>query len=323
VSSLRRKSQERVARLLGVGVLVCAATALVSAGDAPVPLRRVRLDCVVSSSLFRSVSRNDATAALRVWAGLVGQKYGFQVDPSVTVSGEFPDLRKRIQTGTAGLMAMDILEYLGLADLPAAVPVFQASRNERGDPQGYVLVVRASSGISTLEGLRGKSVIVQASTAANLGQIWLGSMLFDSHLSRPDRFFRSIEPAAKATSAILPVFFGKADAAVVENAGFAVTGEMNPQIGVQLRILVTSPPLSEGLVCVRPKSEFREELIEGLRELYLDVQGRQILTVFRCGRLMPVDKPAIDRVRDMWRKHNLLCGTQETVSREPVRGETP
>jgi ABC-type phosphate/phosphonate transport system substrate-binding protein len=271
------------------------------------PLRRMRLDMVFSTSLFRSANRNDAIAAVRVWASMFGRTHGFQVDPTVEAVDDVAEVRKRVLDGSANVLALDVVEYFELADLTAVEPVFCAMRGEGSVPPRYLVLVGAESGISSFEALRGKTTIIHANTGANLGQIWLDALLYDGRLGRAEHFFRSVEVVPKASSAILPVFFGKADAAIVDEGSFDVSKEMNPQVGAKLRVLRASPPLAEGLLCIcRGQIEFREKLLEDLRDLHLDAQGKQILMVFRFSRLAPVDKPELEQVRELWRKHNLL-----------------
>ena len=79
---------------------------------------------------------------------------------------------------------------------------------------------------------------------------------------------------------------------------------MNPQLGKKLRILRTSPLVVEGIVCFASRQiEFRNELREAVRDLHKDVQGKQILTIFRFGDMLPVDGAALASVRELWRKH--------------------
>ena len=281
------------------------------------PLRKMRLDMVFSTSLFRSANRNDAIAAVRVWASLLGKAKGFQVDSTVEAVDDMAEVRKRVLAGSAGVLALDVVEYFELADLTDVEPVFCAMKGEGTVPPRYLMLVGANSGISSLEGLRGKTVIIHANTGANLGQVWLDAMLSDGHLGRPEHFFRSVEVVPKASSAILPVFFGKADAAIVDDGNFEISKEMNPQVGARLRVLRTSPPLAEGLLCVsRKQIDYRQELLTNLRDLHLDTQGKQILMVFRFSRLAPVDKAALEQVHEMWQKHCNL------VSRPPQKAPT-
>jgi phosphonate transport system substrate-binding protein len=267
---------------------------------------------VFSTSLFRATNRNDAIAAVRVWASMFGRTHGFQVDPTVDAVDDVAEVRKRVLAGSANVLALDVVEYFELEDLTGIEPVFCAMRGEGSVPPRYLVLVGAGSGISSLEGLRGKTAIIYANTGANLGQVWLDAMLYDGHLGRPDHFFRSVEVVPKPSSAILPVFFGKADAAVVDEGSFDVSKEMNPQVGTKLRVLSASLPLAEGILCIcRNQIEFREQFLADMRDLHLDPQGKQILLVFRFSRLAPVDKPALEQVHELWRKHNLLSRQPE------------
>jgi phosphonate transport system substrate-binding protein len=270
-------------------------------------MRRVRLDMVFSTGLFRSVNRNDAIAAVRVWASMVGRTHGIQVDPTVEVADDVAEVRKRVLDGSAGVLALDVVEYFELADLPVVEPVFCAMKGEGNVPPNYLVLVGANSGISSLEGLRGKTVIIHANTGANLGQVWLDSMLYDGHFGRPEHFFGSVEVVPKASSAILPVFFGKADAAIVDGGSYDVAKELNPQVGMKLRVLRASPPLAEGVLCIcRKQMDSPDDFLASARELQFDVQGRQILMVFGFNRLKPLNKNELEPVRELWRKHNLL-----------------
>jgi phosphonate transport system substrate-binding protein len=278
----------------------------------------MRLDMVFSTSLFRAANRNDAIAAVRVWASMIGRTHGFQVSATVEAVDAAAEVRKRVLAGSAGVMALDVVEYFELEDLKAIEPVFCAMKGEGSVPPRYLLLVGANSGISSLEGLQAKTVIIQANTGANLGQVWLDAMLYDGHLGRPEHFFRSAEVVSKASAAILPVFFGKADAAIVDEGSFDVSKEMNPQVGAKLRVLSASPPLAEGLFCIcRQQIEFQNDFLESVRDLHLDAQGRQILMVFGFSRLAPVEKPALEQVRELWRKHILLTRQPE---RRPLAG---
>jgi phosphonate transport system substrate-binding protein len=288
---------------------------------------------VFSTSLFRAANRNDALAAVRVWASMIGRANGFQVDSTVEAVDDVAEARKRVLAGSAGVLAIDAVEYFELSDVTVIEPVFCAMKGDGNVPPSYMILVGANSGITSLEGLRGKGVIIQANTGANLGEVWLDSMLYDGHLGRPDHFFRSVAIVPKASSAILPVFFGKADAAIVDSGSFEVSKEMNPQVGVRLRVLTASPPLAEGLFCIcRKQIKFLDAFLASVRELHHDPQGRQILMVFGFSRLAPVDKSGLEQVRELWRKHNLLMKPPESAPlagpprQEPhlaARGEQP
>ncbi|MFN7994976.1 MAG: PhnD/SsuA/transferrin family substrate-binding protein [Bryobacteraceae bacterium] len=248
---------------------------------------------------------------------MIGRRRGFLVEPTVEVIDDVTEIRKRVQAGWYGTIAVDVMEYFKLADLGLIQPTFSALRGEGGNAPRYLLVVREDSGISSIEGLAGKTLSIQASTNANLGEAWLDSMLREGRSVRPENFFRSREVVLKASSAILPVFFGKADAAIVDLGSFDVAREMNPQLGAKLRVLRTSPEFAEALVCFTTRtSPFQDEILEAMRTLHLDPEGKQALLVFRFSRLVPVDNVALARARDLWQKHVLISHPSQRASSE-------
>ncbi|MBL8210540.1 MAG: PhnD/SsuA/transferrin family substrate-binding protein, partial [Bryobacterales bacterium] len=235
---------------------IALAGATAAAQPAGKPLKPARLDMAFSGSLLQSANRSDATAALRVWSEMLGRRRGLDVKSSVLVVDDVAELRRKWQTGEITMAVMDSIEFLQLGEVQEMDPVFLAVRGAEGH-QRYLLLTRTGNGIQSLAGLRGKSLLIHANTRANLGQRWIEGALSTARLEAPSRHFRSLETVPKGSAALLPVFFGKVDAAIVDEETFAVTREMNPQVGRTLQIIATSPSLVESIVCVSRRHEFR------------------------------------------------------------------
>lgn len=266
----------------------------------PAPLRQMRLEVIFSASLFPSVNRSDVIAALRMLGSTIGRRRGLILTPSVEVIDKVADIRQRVQAGFSGIVALDTIEWIQLSDVPRLQPALLAGRGD--GPTTYLLLVRKDAAITSLADLRGKRLIVNVHTAANLGQVWLNSMLRDARLDSADRHFSSIQLVNKSSSAILPLFFGKADAAIVDEVSFQANRELNPALGTSLRVFSKAPPLAEGIICLSSDVENRTLLYEALRDLNLDTEGRQILMAFRLTRLVPLDSSRLEDVRKYWRK---------------------
>lgn len=264
-----------------------------------------RLDLVVSTSLFRAVNRNDAIPALRTWVNLVAQKRGIQFEPAIQIFNNATGIRKHVLTGASGVLVLDAQEYLQLSDLKTVEPKFSADRGSGNVSSRYLLIARDEPGGGSLQSLRNRRLCVHASTAANLGMVWLQSLLSGSRLEAAEAYFGSVEVTEKPSAALLPVFFGRADAAVIDEASFEVIKEMNPQLGKKLRVLSTSPELAEAVVCFfGNRIVLRDELITSVRDLHLDVQGKQILTTLRFSRMAPLNSTALERSIELLRKQN-------------------
>jgi ABC-type phosphate/phosphonate transport system substrate-binding protein len=206
-----------------------------------------------------------------------------------------------------GLVLLDPLEYFDLEGLGLLEPAFTGTRGKEDESLQFVLVTREDSAPSAISALRGMSLAIQSEYGADLGRMWIEVMLHDNGLGPADRFFRSVSSVSSPSAAALPVFFGKLGAGVVDRDSFELMEEMNPQLGAKLRVLSMSPPLIRGILCMdRRPVPYREDLIQGLRDLHQTPAGRQILMVFKSNRLKPVAPEDLERVRTLCTRYRLI-----------------
>ena len=196
--------------------------------NAPPGVRHAHMDVLYSSSLFRTVSKNDAIAAIRAWTETVSRQNGFLLDCNVSVAEDVAEIRRRLQEGLMGLVLVDPLEYFELAGSGLLDPVFTATRGKGDESLQFLLVANREPGLTTISGLRGKTLAIQTDSRADLGRMWIEVLLQEDGLGRADRFFSSVNSAFTPSAAVLPVFFGKVGAGVVDRASFEVMKEMNP-----------------------------------------------------------------------------------------------
>ena len=302
-----------LASFLLASFLFRAAPAAPAGQDLPPGVRRAHMDILYSSSLFRTVSKNDAIASIRVWTETVSLQNGFVLDCNVSVAENVAEIKRRLQEGPISLALLDPVEYFELAGLGLLEPVFTATRGHGDDSLQFVLVAKQEPGLTTITGLRGKTLDIQTDSRADLGRMWIEVLLHDDGLGPAGRFFSSVSSATTPSAAVLPVFFGKVAAGVVDRASFEVMKEMNPQIGSRLQVLAVSPPLITGILCVdkRPNM-YRKDLLEGLRNLHQTPAGKQILMVFKSERMKPLDSEDLERMRTLCAKYRLI--TQEATA---------
>jgi hypothetical protein len=270
-------------------------------------LKKTRLDILTSTSLFGSVNPNDIRSALRVWVSMIGRRRGYEFDPKVELISGVEEVRRLLGRETFGLVALDAFEYFQLGDLFSLQPRYWGSLDQRGDSGRFLLLVRGDSGVTAMEALRGKRVHVCESSRARMGLAWLDTILVENGAVPAARFFGPTEIVDKASAALLPVFFGKSDAAVVSEAHFHTAREMNPQLGSRLKTLSVSPPYFEQVLCFNPRGlEYPDVVDESVRDLHTEPEGTQLLMVMRYKRFAPMTKPLMDRTRELWRRHKTL-----------------
>jgi ABC-type phosphate/phosphonate transport system substrate-binding protein len=271
-----------------------------AAGETPSRLRQERLDVVCSRGLFRDVSVADAMAAGRVWVSVLGRRHGYELQSRVDVISGTAEIGRRVQAREAGLLMLDALEYLALAQSRLLEPLVVVVGPGREPLSRYAVLASRSSGVKSLAELRGKGINVYSRTGGNLGRIWLETALEEKRLGRAGHFFSSVTPVTKPSAACLPVFFGKAAACVIDMGNLSVMGELNPQLGKQLVPLATSPPLAEVLVALHVQHQStRLDVLRALLDLDRAPEGRQVLTLFKASRMAPFSPADFEPVREL------------------------
>lgn len=292
--------------LRAAGTVPCAlAAARETSGQAA--LKKTRLDILTSTSLFGSVNPNDIRAALRVWVSTIGRRRGYEFDPKVELVTGVEECRRHLTREPFGLVALDAFEYFQLGEQFQLQPRFWGSLSERGEFGRFLLLVRRDSGVATVEELRGRRLHVCTESRCRLGLAWLDGQLVGSGAGPAAQFFSVTDIVDKASAALLPLFFGKTDAVVVNEAHFLTAKEMNPQLGVRLKPLVSSGELFEQVLCFNPRGlEYPEVVDESVRSLHQEPEGSQLLMVMRYKRFAPMTKPMLERTRELWRRHKAM-----------------
>ena len=231
------------------------------------------LRILLAKSLFQNVKENDALAAFKLWVETVGRNRGFMLMAEADSYDRLDEVERRIREKTVDLVVCTSMDYLQIAQGGSMEPVFAAIRKPEAMFDDYVLVTRRDRNLAALPALRGKSVAF-FQMGANLGRQWMDVTLGESGLGSVNDFFGSHNDSAKASSVVLPVFFGKLDAGVVNRSSLETMQEMNPQLATQLQALTNSLCLPESVICLhKDYTELRKDVLQGLAELHHEPRG--------------------------------------------------
>lgn len=259
-----------------LNALLLLAAVPLSAGDVN-PMDNSPLRLGLSEQVVRGVSLNDARAALIVWADEIGKAAGVNLAHNQNLVLPSDQLLTAIRNGTVDVFCLTVQEYRQV------IPYVDTSRIIVDDYGGeeMVLLVREGIGVTSLAGLRGRSLIILDAPGDGLASPWLTVSLWKEGLDSPDQFFGHITHNTKLAQVVLPVFFGQADACLVTRRGLNTMFELNPQLQRKLHILLTSPKAACAFFASRKGPNSRKALLSRLPEVQSSPAAKQVLTLFQ------------------------------------------
>lgn len=286
-------------RLLPPGLLAAVLCSAVPAafGD---EMELVRVG--FSRSMFVGVNVTDAQAAMKVWIGAVVAGGGMNVRSGSRIYDRLEDLRAALVHREIELVVASVSEFMSLEKEADPDHILIGVDDAGKDYDEYVLLVHRDSGFAGVDDLRGRRILIWSNWRTCLVQDWLRTLVPGPGGLEPGGSFASLVPSEKLSAVVLPVFFRQADACVVTRWGWQTMGELNPQVGRQLRELASSPRITATVVFFRAgyRSPNQADIIAALESMHRTANGRQMLTLFHGGAVKQVPLSALDSARAIY-----------------------
>lgn len=271
--------------------LVLAASAVTSSSplrpgtvaDAP-PIR-----IAISESAIHGVNRNDAAAAISVWAQEMGRTVDLKLAPQQSWLQPSSQILAGVRSGALDVVLLTVPEYR------RAQEHLDARQVVAGGGAELWIAVREGSGIASMADLENRSLLVLDSTFTVLADAWLAVSLARAGLGSPSKVLARITRHPRPNQAILPVFFGQADACLATRRTFETMFELNPQLARKLKTLHASPRMiSAFLVCRKGYPEhWRVPMLEKFNRVKDSESAKHVLTLFQAFRFTAIDGEAL------------------------------
>ncbi len=250
----------------------------------------------VSISTLDQVQRNDASAALKVWAETGMQAMGLKTPVETRLIDSFDDLqnslgRRQIEAVT---LTTDEMQRLALQPDAIYLPVMRHGFHVR-----YVLLVHRQGGISRPGQIHGRDLVLVEGQRMALASIWLERLLAE-HAPEPAAAARAgMAKETNPSKAILQVFFRQAAGVVVSREAFELACELNPQLHKDLAVLAESPPLITSFFIFRPDwlGPSRQSFETAMLQLHTTAMGQQVLTIFKSTHMEKQPVSILDATR--------------------------
>lgn len=167
----------------------------------------------------------------------------------------------------------------------------------------YLLLVRADSGISGLEELQRKIMLVKKGDET--GNFYVNTVLLKNGQPESDRFFSSISETKNFSQAVLEVFFRKGDACLTTTTVFETMVELNPQVGKQLAIIERSSAFANPVLFFHKllPPDTKKLITETFLNFETSVYGQQFLLLHKIDRLIQFDPSDLDSLRELLQEY--------------------
>lgn len=176
-------------------------------------------------------------------------------------------LEESTRAGSHDLYGLFAYQYLALEDTDLLRPAM-VTEGSQATASTFLLITRRSDGLRSADELSDKQIVIDVGGFGELPLIWLAT---EVAANRPDeegspaRRYRLVQTPARA---LLPVYFGKADACVITRSAFRDASLLNPEITTRLQICAFSEPLLVSLLAFHQK--FPQQTSSQIAERALD-----------------------------------------------------
>jgi ABC-type phosphate/phosphonate transport system substrate-binding protein len=256
-----------------------------------------------SMTMFYEVEQKDATAALAVWSKEIGREKGYSVESSFYENSA--KLAEDLTTGKVDFAVFRADEYARLnrkLDFDLGMTVVKGGKKT----QRFFVFVRSESPYQGIKDMRNKTLSL--AKGDTMGSLYLDNLLLKQKLPEKEKYFSMVHERAKASQALLAVYFGQSDLCVINEKSYEILSELNPQVRQKLRVIGMSPDLVLGVGIFR--NDLRPEDKKVLQTVILTIgdtpRGRQVLTLFRTERFELIEPSDLATVRTLIAENNKL-----------------
>lgn len=297
--------KSKAVQLLNLGLILLSLTANLQGQIQEVSADLDSFRVMYSDAIFSEVDIRDARVAIELWTMELSKQLDIPLIPKTTIVTEMNTLIDAVLKGEVDMVAIQSIDYLRIRNRLELDPALIGIKGESYQEE-LVILVHQESRIRVLEDLKGLSISTPIGPGRNtIMHLWLETLLDRSFGIGIDSFFTELKHVMKPSQSILSVFFRQADACIVTRRSFDVMVELNPQVGRNLHVVVSSRGFVRYLFCFRKgcDARLRDTVTEAALSLESMTKGKQILTLFKLDRVIEYQPYHMENVIQLLDEH--------------------
>lgn len=259
-------------------------------------------------SMFPNVALNDASAAIKVYLGELQRNLmiGFELKPVMFEDNE--ELLRSYTKENMALVNISSVDFLLNRQRLSITPIMINSTKD-SPYEEYIVVVKKNGRINSIADLADQKIGVLSRDYNPLPHMWLEIQMQKSKAVSQDKNYIRISEGKSESQIIMSVFFGQLNACLVTKNAFDLMAELNPQVGMQMKILAKSPGYVRSVSSFTNKfmkTSFHKNLEEGIWKVASYPAGRQLFTLMRTDKVIPYKEEYLDGVKKLLAEYKLL-----------------
>ncbi|MDR3395322.1 MAG: PhnD/SsuA/transferrin family substrate-binding protein [Parasulfuritortus sp.] len=265
------------------------------------------------TQVIRDFPRKDVEVSLRFWTDELARSLNLTYKP-IQLYDNLDDLRRDMVAGKINFM---VASSMGVVQHFSADEISDGFSGNKSTPNYLLLVVRRGAGIQTPSDLARKRVMLLEND--ELSDIYLETLLLKAW-GKPDwARLGSVSREPRSVKLVNGLFFGQADAALIDRSAYEAALALNPQIGQRLQVLEDytfkggSPHI--GLFSSRMRPEDRERITEAALKLNDTVRGRQVLDIYQADSMVRTSVKDLIPYRELLETHSALMAVAKSKAR--------
>ena len=268
-----------------------------------------------SKSIVGEINENDTMAAVELWSTKLVVTDDISVKVLPKIYEDVREIEIALKGSMVDLINLNTSEFFDLQHLLDHEQFILAVYGSAITVE-YLLLVHRKSRFEDIKDLRGCVLRFPKNARNALSTIWLDVELAEAGLPATEHFFDKMVSANKINSAVLPVFFDKADACLVTRKGFDTMVELNPQISHQLRILAASKEYIPGFLGFSKsyQSAIKDVIENNIRNWDQTAAGFQFLVMFQMDGFVFQPFEVLGPTLELIKEHRRLFGVDTGTS---------
>jgi ABC-type phosphate/phosphonate transport system substrate-binding protein len=250
---------------------------------------------------IREASMADLKISLGVWVEEIGKPYGVRIR-AITYEdmGELRRALDRADLNFINAPGMELAETFSPDDIRQGY-----ARRHRGIDQGLVLVTARQSGIQSFADLAGKRL-------SRLSEDRLSTYYLETQCLKQAgldcRDYLQVSEERRDIQSVYDVFFGRADAALVQLSTLRTAEDLNPQVAKRLKVIQEwkVKAVYFGMMTRHTDESYRSLILKSAQEALKTPRGQQLLELFKTDYLEPVDADALKPFWALLREYQAL-----------------